>query len=401
MLKNWLRKIAIITLELVIITGALWFIVQKKGIKTPEEIIPALQETISDTTKQFEKEKSFPEITGQIQKNFNWEYGGVKYSLSENLHQSTYDYYKSLPKTFPYSGELPNNWQELYYAMFLKINDGDNSIATLAADLQTLGKKHNLSDDQIVDLALAFVQAISYDDAKAKNILAKTGNESMRFPYEVLWEQSGVCSDKSLLLTVLLRQMGYGATLFAYEEDNHMAVGIECPKDYSTYGSGYCYAETTSVGNKIGIIPDFDKVTNKTISARTISNFDANQQQQIKVAQLGQVTMYQQTSARLYAEIIQTIKTINDINDLKKKLNSMSADIQDQKKTIASEYQDLQDIKKASDKYQKNQDIENYNALADKFNKLLANYNSNVKKFNSNVSIYNKIVAQYNALVVK
>jgi hypothetical protein len=284
--------------------------------------------------------------------------------------------------------------------MFLTRAQNDESIAILAKDLQALGKKHRLSDDQIVDLTLAFVQTITYDDAKAKNILAQTGSETILYPYETLFEQAGVCSDKSLLATVLLREMGYGTAIFAYEQDNHMAIGIECPKDSSTYGSGYCYAETTSVGNKIGIIPTFDSTSNKTVGTDELVAIDSQQAQQAKLQQLGQVTIYQQTiSGKQYSEVIETKKIIAEIDSLKKSIETLLPQLQEQQKTIAKEEKKLAEMKKTLETYQNGQSVEKYNALVQEYNDYLEKYKKDVKKYNEKVALYNKTIQRYNTLI--
>ena len=403
MFINWLKKIGIVLIELAIIAGLLSYVYQKKGVQVPNQIVPALQKLVPESIMQAaqEQQKSpFPELQNSVSRTFNWEYKGVKYSLTEKLYQSTYEYYKSQPKAFSYVGELKPNWQDEYYGMFLKGNTDDKSISQLASDLQLLGKKHNLNDDQIVDLTLAFVQAITYDDAKAKNILAKTGSETILYPYETLYEQAGVCSDKSLLATALLREMGYGVAIFAYEQDNHMAIGIQCPKDASTYGSGYCYAETTSVGNKIGIIPTFDSTSNKTIGANELSStLGSNQAQQAKLQQLGQVTIYQETSGKQYFGIIETKKIIAEIDNLKKNIETLLPQLQAQKKTIANEEKKLADMKNTLDEYQNGQNIEKYNALVSDYNNLLESYKKDVKKFNENAGLYNNSIQRYNTLI--
>lgn len=389
-------------IELAVIAGLLLYVYQKKGLESPSQIIPALQELVSETKTQLEIEKKtnpFPELQNPVSREFNWEYKGAKYKLTETLYQSVYEYYKTAPKMFSYTGELKQNWQEEYYGMFLTRDENDKSIASLAAKLQELGLKHKLSDDQIVDLTLAFVQAIVYDDAKAKNILAQTNSETILYPYETLFEQAGVCSDKSLLAVALLREMGYGTAIFAYEQDNHMAIGIACPKDSSTYGSGYCYAETTSVGNKIGIIPSFDSASNKAVGADELTALDSQQAQQAVLQQLTLVTIYQKTSGRQYLGIIETKKIIAEIDSLKKSIATLLPQLQAQKKTIAKEEKKLGDMKKELDAFQNDQNVEKYNELVKEYNNYLDNYKKDVKKYNEKVALYNKSVARYNILI--
>jgi hypothetical protein len=396
MLKNWLKQIFLISLELLLISGALWFVAQKRGIEKPSEIIPALQKATTEIENKV-VEKSFPAPAEQSVHNFSWEYQGAKYSLKETLYQSSYDYYHSQPKGYSYVGPLSANWEEDYYGMFLKTNPQDQTISQLAKDLQDLGARHKLTSDQLVDLTMAFVQAIPYDDAKAKQILAQAGNVGMRYPYEVLFENLGVCSDKSLLATAILRQMGYGVAIFAYEQDNHMAIGIECPKNYSTYGSGYCFAETTASGNKVGVIPTFDANSNKTVGAVQLSNLDQNQQ--TKLQQLGQVTIFQKTSGKQYSGIIATSKILAEIETLKKSIASQFSNIQIAQKNLKNQQGNLESTKKELDAYQKAQNIEKFNSLVEKYNSLLEDYQNDVKKFNNNVTLYNQAIKMYNTLI--
>ena len=399
---NWLKKIGIVFIELAIIAGLLLFIGNKKGFQLPSQIIPALQEIALETKTQLEKENvinQFPELQNPVSREFNWEYKGVRYTLTEKLYQSVYEYYKAQPKSFSYIGEPEPDWEDGYYGMFLTRNENDKSVANLAAKLQDLGRQHKLTDDQIVDLTLAFVQAIKYDDAKAKNILAQTGSETILYPYETLCQQSGVCSDKSLLAVALLREMGYGAAIFAYEQDNHMAIGIACPKNLSTYDSGYCYAETTSVGNKIGIIPSFDSVSNKAVGVNELTALDSTQAQQAVLQQLTQVTIYQQTLGRQYSGIIETRKIIAEIDSLKKTIATILPELQTQKKTITKQENKLQDMKSQLESYQNGQSIEKYNELVKEYNNFLESYKKNVKKYNEKVALYNKATARYNILI--
>lgn len=397
MLKSFFKKFLIIALELAVISGLLWFIIQKKEIKSVEQVTSSIEQKIQDI-RQEQKEEIPLKLSEPVTKTYTWEYKGVKYGFNQTLYKSVYDYYQSQNKEYTYVGTLSENWENDYYAMFLKTNEADKSISEIAAEIQNLGQKHKLSDDQIVDLTLAFVQSIDYDDAKAKNILAQVGSETMLFPYETLYEQKGVCSDKSFLAYALLRQMGYGAALFAYKQENHMAVAVECPKNYSTYGSGYCYAETTSTGNKIGIIPSIDTESNKTID---LSKYDFNQSQQLKLKELGQVTINLPTEGKRYAGIVQTKSILNQINELKKSMEKLLPEIKSQKKNISKEEDDLNDMKDDLEDYRNEQNFEKYNELVQEYNDLFKTYEKDVKKYNKNVTLYNQNIKTYNTLITQ
>lgn len=128
-------------------------------------------------------------------------------------------------------------------------------------------------DDQ-VRIAVSLIQHIPYDEIKAaerRNLsqiiprgpggiikIDDPANASIsffeRYPYNVLYENRGVCSEKSSTLALLLKELGYGVALFNYEAEEHMAVGVRCPVQYSYRQSGYCFIETT----QISIITDSD-----------------------------------------------------------------------------------------------------------------------------------------------
>ncbi|HOX10613.1 MAG TPA: hypothetical protein P5323_03470 [Candidatus Moranbacteria bacterium] len=396
MLKTWLKKISIIVLELAVVAGLLWFIAQKKGINNLAQIAPGIEQTVQNAKQKF---IPFPELSQSVVKKFQWEYKGKKYSLEKTLHQSVYDYYKSKPKEYSYSAELPANWEEEYYAMFLKSDPADPTIAELVNQIKELGKKNNLSDDQIVELAIGFVQTIPYDDAKAANILQETGNEEMLYPYEVLWDQSGVCSDKSLLAYALLREMGYGVALFEFEQEKHMAAAVECPQNYSNYDSGYCFVETTSTGNKIGIIPDFDMGSGKAAEVKQLTDYDSVSTQTTRIKELGQVKIILPKEGKEYAGIIQTQKIANQIVQLKKDMQALSYKIGSLKNVIDGEVEDLEDMQDDLKKYKKEGNIEKYNTVVEKYNNLLEEYKKDLEKYNSSVTLYNADVKKYNTLI--
>jgi len=95
-------------------------------------------------------------------------------------------------------------------------------------------------DDQ-ARIAISLVQNMEYDSTGLR-----TGTIKGKYPYEVLYTGCGVCSEKSELLSYMLRELGYGVVMFRFESETHDAVGIKCPQEYSYRGTGYCFVESTS-----------------------------------------------------------------------------------------------------------------------------------------------------------
>ena len=94
-------------------------------------------------------------------------------------------------------------------------------------------------------IAVSLVQNIPFESS---NKTIQVGNEKIAYQrraYEILYEQKGVCSEKSELLVFLLRELGYNSAFIYYPLENHEAVGIKCSKKYALNNTDYCFIETT------------------------------------------------------------------------------------------------------------------------------------------------------------
>ena len=103
-------------------------------------------------------------------------------------------------------------------------------------------KKITSNRDDQAKIAIRLVQLIPYDwDAFTSNII--TG----KYPYEVLYTNSGVCSEKANLMIYLLRGLDYGVAALEFTSEEHRAVGIKCPSKYEYKNTGYCFVEPTEL----------------------------------------------------------------------------------------------------------------------------------------------------------
>lgn len=298
---------------------------------------------------------------------------------------------------YQYQGTLPADWEKDYYAMFLKQAANDDSIFKIAGDIQSAGAQKKLNADQIVELTLAFVQSIPYDDARAKVILSGNGNAN--YPYETLYTDTGVCSDKSFLLVELLKQMGYGTALLVYENENHMAVGIQCPKDYSSYDSGYCYAETTSVGFRIGMIPDIDPNKGSAVAIGQLNPFDQSELDQFNSQKLGDAQIFPESDGNTYQGIVKSFVIAKEIDSLRQTINGSGKNLVTTKNSIAGDESQLNDLKQKMDKLKSSGNYEEYNSQVSDYNNLLGKIKKEVAAYNQQVAVYNQTVSKYNSLV--
>ena len=101
-------------------------------------------------------------------------------------------------------------------------------------------------DDQ-VRIAISLVQNIPYEESSNFVVFRGKKINVSRTAYEVLYDMKGACEGRSELLSFLLKELGYGVVIFYYPLENHEAVGIKCPLEYSLDNTGYCFIETTGV----------------------------------------------------------------------------------------------------------------------------------------------------------
>jgi hypothetical protein len=113
--------------------------------------------------------------------------------------------------------------------------------------------------DDEARIAISLVQHIKYD-ANAINEFrfnnSKYGQSYIgRYPYTILYQNwGGICGEKSFLLVLLLKELGYGVALLEFDDAHHMAVGIKVPSQYSYQNTGYALVEST-----VPEIPTFDE----------------------------------------------------------------------------------------------------------------------------------------------
>jgi hypothetical protein len=184
-----------------------------------------------------------------FKQRFNWQYLGKTFTMELILNSKTYDYYKKSDKRLLFT-------KEASLGKFLNIKDNDNLIKMITDKLIVLARKNEIPQEKLPEFASAFVQFIPYDSIKAVDILAEnwSPDTDIYFHYETVYMNKGVCTDKSILLVSILRNMGYGTALLLMDSAHHAAAAIACPIDKSINKTGYCYIETTAP-LPIGYIP--------------------------------------------------------------------------------------------------------------------------------------------------
>ncbi len=240
-------------------------------------------------------------------KVFNFKYRNNNQSLYLNLSPELFNYYQQAPKVYTYYvSSPPPNLQEAFYNMFLEAKSDDSSIEDIVSGLQTIANQNGWYGDWVAEMALALVQYIPYDQSKVE---AATVNPF--YPYETLYLNRGVCSDKTFLAYKLLRRLGYGVSILDFADINHSAIGIACPIEYSLAGSGYCYAETTNYF-PIGVIPN-------NISGQAQTN-DHGFDRLFDESKLGKIEVLNKTTGKIYQQAGITRETVAELSRLYKEI---------------------------------------------------------------------------------
>lgn len=325
-----------------------------------------------------------------ITKTWRWLWNGQEYSISLTLSTSTYKYFAQKPKVFLYTGSLPANWQEQYYGQFLADPLQDKIIAQIVEQLQNEAKIHNLKNDQIADLAAAFIQSIPYDEVRSQRITANPNSTSPNYPYETLFLNRGVCADKTLLGWLIFRQLGYGISIMAYPTANHMALGIACPPNNANYSNGYCYLETTQFYH-IGLIP-------QTISGQAELSTTSLPSLQPPSA-LANPQFLQKIPGQVYNGLSELKLLINSLQEqfnlkeqLETELETMWPAIQSKNRAIQESEAHLNELKNAGQIREYNEAVPAHNQLIQEYEVLRLQYNQKISQFNQAVEEYNRIL---------
>ncbi|MEN6611414.1 MAG: hypothetical protein ABFC24_11275, partial [Methanoregulaceae archaeon] len=115
--------------------------------------------------------------------------------------------------------------------------------------------------DDEARIAISLVQHIKYDANAINEIRFNESRSGQlyigRYPYTILYQNwGGICGEKSFLLALLLKELGYDVALLEFDDVHHMAVGIRAPREYCYGDTEYALIESTAPE-----IPTFDEYT--------------------------------------------------------------------------------------------------------------------------------------------
>lgn len=328
---------------------------------------------------------------GGFLRKFTFKYKNNDYELTYLFSAQLYAAYKTSSKVYTYtsaSGKSERDIRNEFYGLFLKSRNDDFTISSLIARLREMAVINKWTDDELLEAAVALVQYIPYDDVKVVN--NSQANNNPYFPYETLYLNKGVCSDKTFLAVALLRQLGYGAAILDFPDRNHTALGIACPTEYSLNGSGYCYVETTNYF-PFGIIPQ--SINNGL--AQSSDGFS----DMFNVQNLGAIEIYQKTSGKIYQGLPTIYSRVADLRVNKNELDVLNAEIKEMNIYLTDKENEITATRNEIDGCYNNGQINEYNNLVPIFNSLVEVYNNELTVYKEKVSEYNSQASAFNLAV--
>ena len=195
------------------------------------------------------------------------EEGKLNYTVYEGLS----NYLFNLPKSISYD-ENETPFRRDFKLKNLDEKEQRELLLGLVVKIQNLTP---VKEDQM-RIAVSLVQNIPYSESEKTFIMRDVELNYSRYPYEVLYDNAGICGEKSELLVFLLREMGYEVIFFYHADENHESVGIKCPVKESLDYTGYCFIETTGpsiiTDDSIEYVGDISLVSEPEVALISIGN---------------------------------------------------------------------------------------------------------------------------------
>jgi transglutaminase-like putative cysteine protease len=251
-------------------------------------------------------------------------------------------------------------------------------------DLRYYRNLKNLDNDTYMELIIAFVRSIPYD------------NESEitpRTPIEVVYDGKGDCDEKSVLAAGLLATEGYATSLihiYGTGSADHMGVGVRGEHNAFNYeDTGYLFVETTTTYpmgasdyKTMGGYPAFTPISSFYETGGDIEKETATEAPSVyPIRETGLTYTQDEKALAVYTAYENSYKQIYCWKAKMKSLKAM-ADACETMYYTASEY--------SAGRY-----ASKYNAAIDEYNNLIDEYNSGVETFNYLLDNTDSISTQY------
>jgi hypothetical protein len=346
------------------------------------------------TNSDLAKINSIEEVEGDeigdngsvVKRNYSFKYSNNDYTLDLNLNSDLYNYYSNKKKSISYyKNNPPADLREEFYAIFFKSAGSDDSISDIILKARELSAGLNLTDDEFAEFIISLVQYIPYDFAKVSSSLVNT---NPYYPYETLYLNKGVCSDKTFLGIMILRELGYGSAILDFPEANHSALGISCKQEYSVNNSGYCFIETTNYF-PFAVVPNSMDDGKAQTDSSNFSDISS-------ATHLGEMNVFQAREGNMYLGAKEIFTEAEELITLDNYLSGIDIEIESLYQGVSALESQVSELKDELNNLEDQEKIEEYNNLLPEYNEKVKEYNEKIISYENLVSEYNKKINEYN-----
>lgn len=322
-------------------------------------------------------------VVSDYASTFSWKYKNEDFKLSFPLKSSLNSAYAASTKVFYYTGNIePNSAREQFYGLFFNFKKDDASITDLIKYGRQIAASRGWNNDQLLEFLVALIQYIPYDNAKLNQDPMQPN-----YPYETLYRNSGICSDKTFLTVALLRALGYGAAILDFPEANHSAAGVSCPLVDSVNNSGYCYIETTNYF-PIGVVPSSLSGGQAASSDKLDGLFE--------ITSLSKMKIFQKTTGNSYLGVSATKSLVASIKTKKSWIEAQEPLLSQKSGELDAKQNVLTSQRAHLDAYEQSGNISAYNSLVVTYNAGVVEYNQALSDYRAELTVYNNTVKEYN-----
>jgi hypothetical protein len=339
--------------------------------------------------------RPYPALTNPKEVTLNCNYHGSNLTVSETMYGSLADYYRSDPGK---KSAYLHNGEKDFVFNYAK----DASTRDIASKISAVAATKGLNADQTLDLSACFLQSIPYDDAKAARILgpdfAKQPIEQVipRYPYETLYDGTGICTDKTYLGAAVMSALGYNTSILTFDAQKHMSLGVAVPSGYGSFGTKYGIMELTGNGFLVGDVPELSST-----AGLAINGFDKLPQvstdtvptQQLALTNPSNVIVV--STGSVYQRIIDRQATKQKLESLRPQLTTAQNSYKDAQTTLAATVNSLTAAEAAYKSSPNDATYRSYSAVYRQYQSDYAIAQAKINQYNNLVNLYNSAVEKY------
>jgi len=361
-----------------------WLLLRSQGLGITNSDLAKIPSSSTSTVTSNTTTSVNPSGPSDYASSLSWKYNLQNFNLVLPLKSSLDSAYAAAPKVFYYTGNVePVNAREQFYGYFFNQKSGDTTIKDIVAYGRNIAAQNSWTNDQTAAFLLAMVQYIPYDSSKLNQDPLQPN-----YPYETLYKDSGICSDKTFLAVSILRELGYGAAILDFPDLKHSAAGISCPVSESVDGTGYCYVETTNYF-PVGVVPPQISGGQAVVDQNSLSNL-------FSISHLSNMQIFQKTSGLVYQGISATKQTVADLQTKQTWIETQKPLMLQQDAVLKAQQDALSAQSAQLNAYQAAGNTSAYNSLVGPYNDGVNKYNADLQTYRNQLAVYNNTVAEYN-----